>query len=99
MTVGGVHDAMGDGGDWETCGNQTLRGFVQGNNGTWTEWEMSSLLRYQLQDGEAVLFAFGQYNESQLQQMEASVPPPNSRRAPAAAVTDTQSMPAHPGDS
>jgi hypothetical protein len=42
----------------------------------WSERSFDSLKNYQMHDGEAALIAFGHYNDTQIQTLEASVHPP-----------------------
>ncbi|MEA3190259.1 MAG: hypothetical protein QOD77_841 [Thermoplasmata archaeon] len=81
LVIAGQHATTGFAGEWENNGNQTLRFWLQDVDGEWAEHPMGDYLDYQVKDGEAVLFAFGNYTDAQVQAMQASVPPPMSRPA------------------
>jgi hypothetical protein len=79
LTIGGQHAQVAQDGVWHDGQNGTLRFWLQGIDGAWTEHDIGDYLDYQMKDGEAALIAFGNYNEEQVKAMQASVPAPMSR--------------------
>ncbi len=70
-------------GPWETSGSARLRFFLQQENLTgawvWREKDLGSHLHYQLQDGEAMLVAFGDYTDDAIATMQDAIPAPTNR--------------------
>lgn len=79
LELKGAHAQMDQDGTWTASGNQTLHVYIQDDQGTWSESSYSAWEDKQLPDGYAILMAFGDYSEEQIEQMQAGIPPPISR--------------------
>jgi hypothetical protein len=83
LTLTGGHLRVGQGGTYTASAESPLRWFVQTLDDSceyrWEERTWSQVRGYQLKDGEALLVALGNYDESQLQSMQAQIPDPISR--------------------
>jgi len=89
---GAHHQVPNQSGTFTATGNQTLRWFVQSDDGNcdwaWHEWSWDKVKGHQMQDGESLVVALGHYSDAQVQQMEHQVPAPISRcKAPPPSTT------------
>lgn len=83
LAIAGQHSQTNSTGIWLGSADHPLRTWIQGANGTWTERAAASILEYQLKDGESLLVSLGNYTDAQVAAMQASVPVPLGRPAPA----------------
>ena len=74
MTIGEDHGPLA--GTYENEGNNTLRFFVQPRDGTMSETTWGDLDGRQLENGEKLLIAYGQYTEDELQAMMDGISTP-----------------------
>jgi hypothetical protein len=99
----GAHAQVGQAATWEDNGEQVLRTWIQqdtgGFNYAWSEVDAGDALRRNLQDGESVLVAFGDYDDSQVRAMQSVIPPPISRRAAEAPPTTSAAPTGNASDS
>lgn len=79
LELKGAHAQVDQDGTWTASGNETLHVYIQDEDGAWSESKYSSWKNKQLPDGYSILMAFGSYTDEQIEQMQASIPPPISR--------------------
>lgn len=82
LRLWGGHAQADQEGTWTARGDERLRFWVESRAAqgwAWTERAWADVRGYQLQDGEALLVAFGDYTDSQVATMKSQVPAPMSR--------------------
>lgn len=83
---GGHEQVTGQSGTFTADGEKELRYWVQSLDRTtcqygWHERSWSSVRNYQLQDGESLLVALGDYSDADIVRMQGEIPEPISRQA------------------
>lgn len=80
LELKGAHAQVDQDGTWTASGNQTVHLYIQDAQGDWSKSSVSAWRGKQLPDASSFLLAFGDYTDAQVEQMQATIPPPISRQ-------------------